>query len=112
MTPHSDASEDGTGRGQPIVPVAMAIPHGTAVRRLMPVECERLQGLPDGHTLVPVAGKPAADGPRYKQIGNGGAVPHAAWVCQRLTAHLDELDARDKTTPELEDILWVWATAP
>lgn len=45
-----------------------------AVRRLMPVECERLQGFPDGHTLVPYRGKPAADGPRYKALGNSMAV--------------------------------------
>jgi DNA (cytosine-5)-methyltransferase 1 len=45
-----------------------------AVRRLMPVECERLQGFPDGHTLVPYRGKPASDGPRYKALGNSMAV--------------------------------------
>ncbi len=45
------------------------------VRRLMPVECERLQGMPDDYTLVPYRGKPAADAPRYKAIGNSMAVP-------------------------------------
>ena len=44
---------------------------GTVVRRLTPRECERLQGLPDDWTLVPYRGKPAADAPRYKAIGNG-----------------------------------------
>lgn len=54
------------------------------VRRLMPLECERLQGMPDHYTLVPYRGKPAADGPRYKAIGNSMAVPCIAWVGQRL----------------------------
>ncbi|HCE6397612.1 DNA cytosine methyltransferase [Pseudomonas sp. P1B16] len=54
------------------------------VRRLMPVECERLQGMPDNYTLVSYRGKPAADGPRYKAIGNSMAVPCVAWLGQRL----------------------------
>lgn len=54
------------------------------VRRLMPVECERLQGMPDNYTQVPYRGKPAADGPRYKAIGNSMAVPCVAWLGQRL----------------------------
>jgi len=45
-----------------------------AVRRLIPTECERLQGFPDGWTQVPYRGKPAADGPRYKALGNSMAV--------------------------------------
>jgi DNA (cytosine-5)-methyltransferase 1 len=55
------------------------------VRRLMPVECERLQGMPDNYTLVPYRGKPAADAPRYKAIGNSMAVPCVAWLGQRLS---------------------------
>ncbi len=58
------------------------------VRRLMPVEGERLQGMPDGHTLVPYRGKLAADGPRYKAIGNSMAVPCLMWLGQRLCAAL------------------------
>jgi len=54
------------------------------VRRLMPLECERLQGLPDHYTRVPYRGAPAADGPRYKAIGNSMAVPCITWVGQRL----------------------------
>ncbi|WP_431819399.1 DNA cytosine methyltransferase [Burkholderia sp. F1] len=54
------------------------------VRRLMPVECERLQGMPDDWTLVPYRGKPAADAPRYKAIGNAMAVPCVAWIGHRL----------------------------
>lgn len=54
------------------------------IRRLMPVECERLQGMPDNYSLVPYRGKPATDSPRYKAIGNSMAVPCVAWIGQRL----------------------------
>lgn len=56
--------------------------HG--VRRLTPVECERLQGFPDNYTLVDVRGKPAADGPRYKAIGNSMATNVMAWIGRRI----------------------------
>ena len=55
-----------------------------AVRRLIPRECERLQGMPDDYTLVPHRGKPAADGPRYRAIGNSMAVPVMRWIGQRI----------------------------
>jgi DNA (cytosine-5)-methyltransferase 1 len=58
----------------------------SAVRRLTPRECERLQGFPDDFTLVPHRGKPAADGPRYKALGNSMAVPCMAWIGQRIQA--------------------------
>lgn len=58
--------------------------HGSAVRRLTPRECERLQGFPDEYTLVNVRGKPAADGPRYKALGNSMAVPVMAWIGRRI----------------------------
>ena len=64
-----------------------AVSDGMAVRRLMPVECERLQGFPSGHTQIPWRGKPAADcpdGPRYKAIGNSMAVPVMRWIGQRI----------------------------
>jgi DNA (cytosine-5)-methyltransferase 1 len=54
------------------------------VRRLTPKECERLQGFPDSHTLVAYRGKPAADGPRYKAIGNSMAVPVMRWIGKRI----------------------------
>lgn len=109
-----DASEDGTGRGQPITVVhgtqdpcvsdiafaqgrnnggenALLHPPEMAVRRLMPVECERLQGFEDGWTLVPTGPKrkPAADGPRYKQLGNSMAVPVITWIGRRIEAELE-----------------------
>jgi DNA (cytosine-5)-methyltransferase 1 len=153
-----DASEDGTGRGTPlvpvchvetmptlragspnggaghgarsgdtkdeyIVPVAYGIPgnwigrkpenggnavepmhdvapcltkadkHGVSssmqVRRLTPVECERLQGFPDNYTAIPWRKKPASecpDGSRYKALGNSWAVPVVRWIGQRIAA--------------------------
>jgi DNA (cytosine-5)-methyltransferase 1 len=63
-----------------------------AVRRLTPVECERLQGFPDGHTAIPWRGKPAADcpdGPRYKALDNSMAVPVMAWIGRRIAAALE-----------------------
>ncbi|MGZ7901484.1 DNA cytosine methyltransferase [Pseudomonas aeruginosa] len=108
-----DASEDGTGRDQPIVAdVAPTLRSGnfrshsnpatqadslviaSAVRRLTPRECERLQGFPDDYTLIPWRGKPAEecpDGPRYKSIGNSKAVPVVRWIGRRLKAHLEKL---------------------
>ncbi len=138
-----DASEDGTGRGTPLVPVAYdltqithpenranpkpddpaptllrtghplalafdarqsdvcvygdqtgaldtkqpgpAIVSGMAVRRITPREAERLQGLPDDHTAIRHRGKPAADGPRYRAIGNSMAVPVIQWLGRRIT---------------------------
>jgi len=50
------------------------------VRRLTPKECERLQGFPDDHTAIPYRNKPAADGPRYKALGNSMAVPVMRWI--------------------------------
>jgi DNA (cytosine-5)-methyltransferase 1 len=149
-----DASEDGTGRGTPLVPVAFgwqnsasqgdsvsehitpsldksktpavafalrgreggAMPEvhekisalrassggstrdyvaESAVRRLTPVECERLQGFPDDYTLISYRGKPAADGPRYKALGNSMAVPVMAWIGRRIEA-VDALQSLDE----------------
>ena len=55
-----------------------------AVRRLTPRECERLQGFPDDYTLVTYRNKPAADGPRYKALGNSMAVPVMQWIGRRI----------------------------
>jgi len=109
-----DASEDGTGRGQPVVafaqntrdevremPYAGALAaqpgakqtsyvrQAMAVRRITPRECERLQGFPDDWTLVPHRGKPAMDGPRYKALGNSMAVPCMRWIGLRIRAYLN-----------------------
>lgn len=94
-----DASEDGTGRGTPLVAASLVsdgnqhscfrheaglVPECAGVRRLLPIECERLRGLADEWTLVPYRGKPAADGPRYRAIGNGVAVPCIRWIARRI----------------------------
>ncbi|MFN9954645.1 MAG: DNA cytosine methyltransferase [bacterium] len=55
-----------------------------AVRRLTPRECERLQGFPDGWTDIPYRGKRAADGPRYKALGNSWAVNCGEWIFDRI----------------------------
>jgi DNA (cytosine-5)-methyltransferase 1 len=63
------------------------IPIGMQVRRLTPVECERLQGFPDNFTRIPWKKKPAEDcpdGPRYKALGNSMAVPCMKWIGERI----------------------------
>ena len=58
-------------------------------RRLTPTECERLQGFSDGWTQVPYRNKPAADGPRYKALGNAMAVPLIRWLGERIGAQYE-----------------------
>ena len=62
----------------------LALVNASAVRRLTPTECERLQGFPDGHTLIPWRGNMASDGPRYKALGNSMAVPVIRWIGERI----------------------------
>jgi DNA (cytosine-5)-methyltransferase 1 len=60
-----------------------------AVRRLTPVECERLQGFPDDYTNIPWRKQPTApDGPRYKSLGNSMAVPVMRWIGRRIQRQL------------------------
>ena len=80
-------NRQGVGVGEPGDPahtVTSAFVHGMAqgmaVRRLTPRECERLQGFPDDYTAIPKA----ADGPRYKALGNSMAVPVMAWIGKRI----------------------------
>lgn len=106
LTTEHDASEDGTGRGTPIVPVGLqmnfirkerigdyvgtlAANPGNAqfngvwqqqgVRRLTPLECERLQGFPDGWT------EGFSDSVRYRMLGNSVAVPCVEWIIRRIS---------------------------
>jgi DNA (cytosine-5)-methyltransferase 1 len=60
------------------------VPATMAVRRLTPRECERLQGFPDDWTAITYRGKPAADGPRYKALGNSMAVNVMRWIGLRI----------------------------
>ena len=64
---------------------------GMQVRRLTPVECERLQAFPDDYTLIPWRKKPASDcpdGPRYKALGNSMCVNVMAWIGRRIATRL------------------------
>lgn len=83
---------------------------GMQVRRLTPVECERLQGFPDNHTQISWRGKDAADcpdGPRYRAIGNSMAVPVMRWIGERILAALpvqETPDLRSDYVIELEEL--------
>ncbi|EMM6069059.1 phage N-6-adenine-methyltransferase [Enterobacter hormaechei] len=97
--------------------LAPAVMHGIAVRRLTPIECERLQGFPDNHTLIGWRGKDATEcpnGPRYKAIGNSMAVPVMRWIGERIAAALpaEKLNGDyggSKTPLEQRDL---WRTPP
>ena len=68
--------------GSPVEGVAFS---EMAVRRLTPVECERLQGFPDNYTNIPWRKKDESpDGPRYKALGNSMAVPVMRWIGERI----------------------------
>lgn len=96
---------------------ADVVQFGYQVRRLMPVECERLQGFPDNHTLISWRGKEATecpDGPRYRAIGNSMAVPVMRWIGERIAAALPaKKSASDyggsKTPADQRDL---WRTPP
>ena len=88
------ALDEGTGfgigeAGDPSFTLQAAHSHavatGAAVRRLTPRECERLQGFPDDYTAIEYRGKPAADGPRYRALGNSMAVPVMRWIGERIS---------------------------
>lgn len=111
-----DASEDGTGRGTPLIvapdvaipltasgrgtertgesrgqdtliacrDVAASLTSNFGVRRLMPVECEALQGFLRDWTATGADGKPISDSARYRMLGNAVAVPVAEWIARRI----------------------------
>jgi DNA (cytosine-5)-methyltransferase 1 len=83
----------GTGldMGQP-----PSVVHGFAVRRITPREAERLQGFPDDWTRVPYRGKPAADGPRYKALGNSMACNVMRWLGTRIQMVEDAVQAAER----------------
>ncbi|EPT6389923.1 Dam family site-specific DNA-(adenine-N6)-methyltransferase [Salmonella enterica subsp. enterica serovar Newport] len=79
---------------------ADVVQFGMQVRRLTPVECERLQGFPDNHTLISWRGKDAADcpdGQRYKAIGNSMAVPVMRWIGERIAAARPAEESKPRT---------------
>lgn len=72
-----------TGKGD----AAPCVATGYAVRRLVPRECEALQGFPLDYTAIQWRGRPAdqcPDGPRYKALGNSWAVPCVRWIAERI----------------------------
>lgn len=97
-----DASEDGTGRGVPIVAWALQerdgkgpdsdtkdghlIPMGQMVRRLTPIECERLQSFPDDWTRWRADGTEISNSARYRMLGNAVTVNVIRWIGNRLSA--------------------------
>ena len=77
--------------GDPSPTITKAHHHAVAkrhvVRRLLPVECERLMGFPDNHTRIPWRGKPeeqCPDSPRYKACGNSMCVNVMRWIGMRI----------------------------
>ena len=92
---HQGAAAGGLGDKVEQAPTLTADYHNPAVvenavvRRLTPLECERLQGFPDNHTRIPWKGKPEDECPdslRYKAIGNSMAVPVMRWLGERIQA--------------------------
>ena len=89
-----DGKGNGLGIGKPGDPMNTltrgdhhAVATAMAVRRLTPVECERLQGFPDNWSRISWKGRPedqCPDGPRYKACGNSMAVPVMSWIGQRI----------------------------
>ncbi|MBG6178341.1 DNA (cytosine-5)-methyltransferase 1 [Labrenzia sp. EL_208] len=100
VSENPDAGPDGAGvrmDGAAYTLEARSVPQsvatGWAVRRLMPIECERLQGFPDDFTKIPWRGKAAdqcPDGPRYKALGNSMAVNVMHWLGERIE-HVNRL---------------------
>jgi len=87
--PQNGGNGDGFTVGGPMYTLNATGVHGVAqqmaVRRLTPVECERLQGFPDNYTNITWRKQPESpDGPRYKALGNSMAVPVMKWIGSRI----------------------------
>lgn len=89
-TLNTNANANASGRNTPMI---CQPENKSLVRRLVPVECERLQGFPDNFTLIPWRKKKIVDcpdGPRYKAIGNSMAVPCMRWIGEQIQMVEDE----------------------
>ena len=76
----------------------------TVVRRLTPIECERLQGFPDNYTNIPWKGRSSSpDGRRYKALGNSMAVPVMRWIGERIEA----AESIERDERAIERVLYV-----
>jgi DNA (cytosine-5)-methyltransferase 1 len=81
-TLRANAGSGFRSNGTPVEGVAI---QAMQVRRLTPVECERLQGFPDNYTNIPWRkSAESPDGPRYKALGNSMAVPVMRWIGERI----------------------------
>ena len=75
-----------TGGGKPGQGVPM-VATTARIRRITPLEAERLMGFPDNYTAIPWRKKPASecpDGPRYRALGNSWAIPCVSWIGKRI----------------------------
>ena len=93
---HEGSTYTHEGRGNFRMHNCVSQPPPMAVRRLTPVECERLQGFPDGYTAIPWKRRSAEDcpdGPRYKSLGNSMAVNVMRWLGRRIEL-VEACDAR------------------
>ena len=84
-----------TEEGKPMFTLTKTDVHavaGSTVRRLTPMECERLQGFPDSWTKFDAEGNEVTDGHRYKQMGNAVAVPVVSWIVNRLMGATNDMD--------------------
>lgn len=87
VAPCVDASIDRKWGSNQWVDSGQGVLLGGTVRRLTPIECERLQGFRDNYTRIAWRGKPATacpDGHRYRAIGNSMAVPVMRWIGERI----------------------------
>lgn len=85
--------------------------HGVSVnnivRRLIPIECERLQGFPDNHTKVPFNGKSiedCPDGHRYRALGNSMAVPVMHWIGKRICSAVESANPKSEYVNSLNEL--------
>lgn len=101
-------SGEGGGHGYVKIRSNIDMQNNTVVRRLTPIECERLQGFHDNYTNIPWANKPTApDSRRYKALGNSMAVPVMRWIGKRIEGArevvYDEEAIRKVMMPSLSD---------